>query len=136
MANALYPKTKKRFMAGDIDLLSVAVYAAVVNVSGAGTLYAYSAAHATLADIPAGAIIATSPALTGKVLGDDASFDSDDPVLSAVTGASIEALVLYVDDGTSTYLILYQDTGVTGLPLAPDGSDVQVLVDAAGWFVL
>src|SRR5690348_18077561 len=27
-------KTKKRFMAGDIDLLSVAVYAAVINVSG------------------------------------------------------------------------------------------------------
>ena len=68
MANALYPKTKKRFMAGDIDLLSVSVYAAVVNVSGAGTLYAYSAAHATLADIPAGAIIATSPALTGKAI--------------------------------------------------------------------
>ena len=136
MANALYPKTKKRFMAGDIDLLSVAVYAAVVNVSGAGTLYAYSAAHATLADIPAGAIIATSPALTGKALGDDASFDSDDPVLSTVTGDSVEALVLYADDGTGTYLIMYQDTGVTGLPLTPDGSDVQVLVDAAGWFVL
>ena len=136
MANALYPKTKKRFMAGDIDLLSVAVYAAVVNVSGAGTLYAYSASHATLADIPPGAIIATSPALTGKVLGDDASFDSDDPVLSAVTGDSVEALVLYADDGTGTYLIMYQDTGVTGLPLTPDGSDVQVLVDAAGWFAL
>ena len=136
MANALYPKTKKRFMAGDIDLLSIAVYAAVINVSGAGTLYAYSTAHATLADIPAGAIIATSPALTGKVLGDDASFDSDDPVLSAVTGNSVEALLLYADDGTSTYLIMYQDTGVTGLPLTPDGSDVQVLVDAAGWFAL
>jgi len=136
MANALYPKNKKRFMAGDIDLLSVAVYAAVINVSGAGTLYAYSATHASLADIPAGAIVATSPALTGKVLGDDASFDSDDPVLSAVSGASIEALVLYADDGTSTYLIMYQDTGVTGLPLTPDGSDVQVLVDAAGWFAL
>ena len=136
MANALYPKTKKRFMAGDVDLLSAAVYAAVINVSGAGTLYAYSAAHATLADIPAGAIIATSPALTGKVVGNDASFDSDDPVLSNVTGDSVEALVLYADDGTGTYLIMYQDTGVTGLPLTPDGSDIQVLVDAAGWFAL
>ena len=136
MANALYPKTKKRFMAGDIDLLSVAVYAVVVNVSGAGTLYAYSATHASLADIPVAAIIATSPPLTTKVLGDDASFDSDDPVLSNVTGDTVEALVLYADDGTGTYLIMYQDTGVTGLPLAPDGSDVQVLVDAAGWFAL
>ena len=34
MANALYPKTKKRFMAGDIDLTAVAVYAALINVSG------------------------------------------------------------------------------------------------------
>ena len=31
---------------------------------------------------------------------------------------------------------MFQDSGVTGLPLTPDGSDVQVLVDAAGWFVL
>ena len=34
MANAIYPKTKKRFMAGDIDLSAVAVYAALINVSG------------------------------------------------------------------------------------------------------
>jgi hypothetical protein len=40
MANALYPKTKKRFMAGDVDLLSAAVYAAVINVFGAGTVFA------------------------------------------------------------------------------------------------
>ena len=136
MANALYPKTKKRFMAGDIDLTAVAVYSVLINVSGAGTTYAYSATHASLTDVPSGAIIATSPALTGKLLNDDASFDSDDPVLPVVTGQSIEALILYADDGTSTYLVMYQDSGVTGLPLTPDGSDVQVLVDAAGWFVL
>ena len=136
MANAIYPKTKKRFMSGEIDLTTVAVYAALINVSGAGTTYAYSAAHASLADLPAGAIVATSPALTGKALGDDASFDSDDPTLSVVTGQSIEAVILYADDGTSTHLIMYQDTGVTGLPLTPDGSDVQVLVDGAGWFSL
>jgi len=136
MANALYPKTKKRFMAGDIDLSAVAVFAVLINVSGAGTTYAYSATHASLADVPSGAIIATTPALTGKVLGDDAGFDSDDPTLSAVAGQSIEALILYADDGTNTFLIMFQDSGVTGLPLTPDGSDVQVLVDAAGWFVL
>ena len=114
-------------MAGEIDLTAVAVYAALINVSGAGTTYAYSATHSSLADVPSGAIIATSPALTGKLLNDDASFDSDDPTFSpVVTGQSIEALILYADDGTSTYLIMYQDTGVTGLPLTPDGSDVQI----------
>lgn len=136
MANAIYPKTKKRFMSAGIDLLSTAVYAALVNVSGVGTTYVYSPAHTSLVDVPAGAIIATSPALGGKVLNDDGSFDSADPTLTNVTGESIEALILYADDGTNTYLIMYQDTGVTGLPLTPDGSDLQILVDPAGWFVL
>jgi hypothetical protein len=136
MTNAIYPKTKKRFMAGDLDLTAVPVHAALINVSGPGTTYAYSAAHASLADIPAGAIISTSPALIGKTLGDDASFDSDDPAFAIVTGQSVEAVILYADDGTDSYLVMYQDTGVTGLPLTPDGSDVQVLVDEAGWFSL
>jgi hypothetical protein len=30
---------------------------------------------------------------------------------------------------------MYQDTAITGLPLTPDGSDVQIVVDSAGWFV-
>ena len=136
MTNAIYPKTKKRFMAGDLDLTAVAVYAALISVSGAGTTYTYSPSHALLADVPAGSIISTSPALTGKLLGDDASFDSDDPTFAIVTGQSIEAVILYADDGTNSYLVMYQDTGVTGLPLTPDGSDVQVLVDEAGWFAL
>jgi hypothetical protein len=57
---------------------------------------------------------------------------------TGVSGASIEAIVLYVHTGTdsTSRLIIYQDTGVTGLPLTPDGSDVQITVDAAGWFIL
>jgi hypothetical protein len=31
---------------------------------------------------------------------------------------------------------MYQDAGVTGLPLTPDDSDAQIVVDAGGWFVL
>jgi len=76
--------------------------------------------------------------LTGKTFDDDGSFDSDDPMFTAVSGASIEAIVLYVHTGaeSTSRLIMFQDTGVTGLPLTPDGSDVQITVDAAGWFVL
>ena len=55
-----------------------------------------------------------------------------------MTGDSIESIVLYIDTGTAgtSRLIMYQDTGVTGLPLTPDGSDAQIVVDASGWFVL
>jgi hypothetical protein len=85
-----------------------------------------------------GARIATSANLSGKAVGNDGSFDSDDPTFSGVTGDSIEAIVLYIDTGSAgtSRLIMFQDTGVTGLPLTPDGSDVQINVDAAGWFIL
>ena len=138
MANHIYPPAKKQMLLGGIDLSSVNVKALLVNVSGAGTLYAYNAAHEFLSDIPAGARIATSPNLASKVVGNDGSFDSDDPTFNGVTGDSVEAIVLYIDTGTAgtSRLIMFQDAGVTGLPLTPDGSDVQINVDAAGWFIL
>ena len=134
MANKLYPKTKTQFLQAGIDLSAVNVRAILVDT---GT-YTYSDTHDFLDDIPSGARIAVSGNLSNKAFGDDASFDSDDPMFTAVAGASIEAIVLYVHTGTdsTSRLIMYQDTGVTGLPLTPDGSDLQITVDAAGWFVL
>jgi hypothetical protein len=93
MANHIYPLAKKQMLQGGIDLSSVNVKVLLVNVSGAGTLYAYSASHEFLSDIPSGARIATSGNLSGKVIGNDGSFDSDDPTFSGVTGDSIEAIV-------------------------------------------
>lgn len=136
MANAIYPKFKKRLQAAGLDLTSLTVHAALINVTGAGTLYTYSTAHEFLDDVPSDAIIAASGALANKHLGDDGSFDSDDPTITGVNGASVEALLLYADTGTTAFLIMYQDSGVTGLPLTPDGSDVQIVVDSAGWYVL
>ena len=134
MANKLYPKSKKQFLQAGIDLASLNVRAILVDAGA----YTYDDAHDFLDDIPSGARVAVSGNLTGKTFGDSGSFDSDDPTLTGVSGASIEAIVLYVHTGTdsTSRLIMYQDTGVTGLPLTPDGSDVQITVDAAGWFVL
>ncbi len=134
MANKLYPKSKMQFLQAGIDLASVAVRALLVDVA----LYDYDDEHAFLDDIPVDARVAVSGNLTGKVFGDDGSFDSDDPLFIGVTGASIEAIVLFVQTGdeSTSRLILHQDTGVDGLPLMPDGSDVQITVDDAGWFVL
>ena len=138
MANHIYPLAKKEMLQGGIDLSSANIKALLVNVSGGGTLYTYSALHEFLSDIPSGARIATSANLAGKAIANDGSFDSDDPTFSGVSGDTVEAIVLYIDTGTagSSRLIMYQDTGVTGLPLTPDGSDVQIVVDAAGWFIL
>ena len=134
MANKLYPKSKKQFLQAGIDLSAVNIRAILVDTGA----YTYDDAHDFLDDIPSGARIAVSGNLTGKMFGDNGSFDSDDPALTGVSGASIEAIVLYVHSGTesTSRLIMYQDTGVTGLPLTPDGSDVQITVDAGGWFIL
>jgi hypothetical protein len=134
MANKLYPKSKKQFLQACIDLSAVNVRAVLVDTGA----YTYNDAHDFLHDIPSGARITVSGNLTGKAFGDDGSFDSDDPTFTSVSGASIEAIVLYVHTGTdsTSRLIMYQDTSVTGLPLTPDGSDVQITVDAGGWFVL
>jgi hypothetical protein len=134
MANKLYPKTKAQMLQAGIDLAAANVRAVLVDTDE----YVYDDADAFLSDIPAEARIAVSGNLTGKAFGDDGSFDSDDPTFAAVYGASIEAIVLYVHTGTesTSRLIMYQDEGVTGVPLTPDGSDVQITVDEAGWFVL
>ena len=134
MANKLYPKTKAQLLQAGIDLASVNVRALLIDTA----VYDYDDAHEFLEDIPSGARIAVSGNLTGKTFGEDASFDSDDPTLTGVSGASIEAIVLYVHTGdeSTSRLIMHQDTGVDGLPLTPDGSDVQITVDDAGWFIL
>jgi hypothetical protein len=74
--------------------------------------------------VAAAARITSSANLSGKSIVADGIF--------------VEAIVLSIDTGTagSSRLIMFQDSGVTGLPLTPDGSDGQINVDAAGWFVL
>nr|WP_201787713.1 hypothetical protein [Mycobacteroides immunogenum] len=49
---------------------------------------------------------------------------------SAVSGASVEAMVIYKDTGTvgTSPLIAYIDTA-TGLPVSPNGGDINIAWD-------
>jgi hypothetical protein len=38
-------------------------------------------------------------------------------------------------DATSR-LLMYQDSSISTVPFTPDGSDIRIVVDAAGWFIL
>jgi hypothetical protein len=138
VANKVYPKAKVRFAKAQLDLRSVTLKVVLVE-----TNYVYSDAHAFLSDIPSAYRVATGPALTGCGVGDtDASFHSDNTILSAVAGSSagehVKAIVLFHDTGTDTTsdLISYIDTGVTGLPFVPRGADEQIIVPPGGWFAL
>jgi hypothetical protein len=72
---------------------------------------------------------ATSGALTGKTVTAGVA-DAVDVTFTAVSGATVEAIVLYADSGTeaTSRLIAYIDTA-TGLPLTPNGGDVTVAWD-------
>lgn len=133
MANAIYPNFKEALMDGsaNTDMSGGTVKAALVDT---GT-YTYSAAHTFLSDLTG--TVGTAQTLTTKTFT-DGTFDSDNPTWSSVTGATVEALVLYIDTGVAgtSRLIAYLDSGQTGLPVTPNGGDITYTVDAAGWFTL
>lgn len=132
MANAIYPKWKE------------AVIQATANSSLGGTVkvalvdtgtYTYSAAHEFLSS------------LTGRVGVDqtlgtktfvNGVFDAANSTYTAVSGATVEALVIYIDTGVAgtSRLVAYLDTGITGLPVTPNGGDINVTWDAAGIFTI
>jgi len=82
-----------------------------------------------LDDITGGAVIATSPALSGKT-NTGGVLDASDPTFSAVTGASFESATIYKHTGTPSTSKLwgYWDT-ITGLPFTPTGIDVLFIFD-------
>ena len=126
MANALYPSFKKLLLDGDIDLLTDTVKAVIIDTAD----YTYNAAHDFLDDVPAAARVGTTAALASKTTTAGA-FDSDNPIASAVSGDISEAVILFKDtgDAATSPLMVYIDTGVTGLPVTPNGGDITLAWD-------
>ena len=127
MANQLYGKGREGFLDGRIDADTDTIKLVLVDTA----LYTVSIdVHDFLDDIAAGARVATSGAFTSKTvtLG---VFDAADVTLTAVSGASVEAIVIYEDTGveSTSGLIAYIDTA-TGLPFTPSGGDVTVTWDS------
>ncbi len=124
--NALYPKGKKKLLDADIDCLADNIKCVLVDLAD----YTYSAAHEFLSDVVAAGRVATSPNLAGKDTTDGV-FDADDFTFAAVTGDESEALIYYKDTGVeaTSPLILYLDTGITGIPVTPNGGDINVQHD-------
>lgn len=131
MANALYPKAKEQMLQGGINMSSGTVKIALVDT---GT-YTYSAAHQFFSSLTG--VIGTPQTLGTKTFTNGV-FDAADVTFSAVTGNNAEALVVYIDTGTAgtSPLIMFQDTGVTGLPVLPNGGDITVTFNASGIFAL
>lgn len=126
MANALFDKARQRFLEGQLNWNTDTIKAVLIDYA----VYTVNlAAHEYLSDIGTGARIATSGALTGKSTAGGAA-DANDVTFTSVSGASIEAIVLYKDTGSdaTSPLLAVIDTA-TGLPITPNGGDIIVTWD-------
>ena len=134
MANAVYPLYKQALLSGSTNI-SISGGNVKVALVDTGTT-AYSASHEFLSDINA-AVVATSPNLASKTVT-NGLFNCADYTFTGVSGATAEALVYYIDTGSAatSRLIAFKDTDVTGLPLTPNGGDVNITVNGSGVFAL
>lgn len=133
MANFIYPKYKESLLSGnsDISLLTGTVKASIIDTGS----YTYDNAHRFIANVAG--ITGNSAALATKNLT-NGYFTSANASFSAISGNQSEALVIWIDtgDGTTSRLVTYMDSGITGLPVTPNGGDITLVPNTAGWFQL
>ena len=126
MANALYAKGREGFLDGSIDWDTNDIRTLLVDAAD----YTINlATHDNLDDIPSGARVAVSGAMTGKTVTDGVA-DAADVTFTAVTGDQCELIVIYKHTGTesTSRLICAIDTA-TGLPVTPNGGDIVIAWD-------
>lgn len=131
MASAIYPAFKQALLNGSVDLTTATVRAVLIDTGA----YTYNSAHDFYNDL-SGVVGTESAPLANKTITNGV-FDADDITFSAVTGNTVEAIVLFVDSGNvaTDRLICFLDQGV-GLPVSPNGGDINVSWSPSGIFSL
>lgn len=133
MANALYPKWKQALLefTANNDLDGQTVKVALVTAG-----YTYSAANQYYSSV-SGSALGTPQTLNNKTFTDGV-FDADDVTFTAVTGSQVVSLVIFIDTGNAATspLVAFINTGVTNLPVTPNGGDISITWNATGIFAL
>lgn len=135
MANLLYPKFKQQLLNKQQDLDTDGIRAILVDSAD----YTYNSAHDFLDDVAVAGRVAVSSDLGSPTIN-DGTFDTADFTWTAVTGDQSEAIILYnhgmAGADTGRGLIAFYDASITGMPVTPNGGDINVTVNASGWFSL
>lgn len=136
MANAIYPKYKEALLSGDsgVSLTTGTVKVSLLNTD----VTPYNTSNEFYSDLASSGDGIVSTATITSTTAVNGLFDGDDIIFSSVTGPQSEALLFWIDTGsTSTSrLVAYIDTGVSGLPVIPNGSDIDIEWNANGIFQL
>ena len=140
MTNALYPLWKNALMTEaptnkSLDQTDPAnsCYLSLVTIASG---YVYSKAHQFYTDLTN--VQATPQQINQPVVSVNV-FSGDTVVYTNVTGTTIGALVMHRQNlgANSTWrLVLYEDTGIIGFPMVPNGGNLIVTWNAAGIFAL
>ena len=137
MANVVYPKYKEALLNNSANSAltgsgATGLYAALVDT---GT-YTYSAAHEFYSSLSG--VVGTDQEITSPTLT-SGTVDGGDVTYTAVTGNSVEAIILYRKNAganTTWRLVAYIDTGQTNLPVTPNGGNIAIAWNASGIFTL
>jgi hypothetical protein len=138
VANAIYNLFKQSLLAGDAssdldnDTTTDGPFCSLVDT---GT-YVFNQSHQFFSSLSG--IVGTDQRIVTPTVA-LGTFDGGDLTYTAVTGASIEALVIYRKNSganTTWRLVLFEDTGVTGLPVTPNGGNITVTWNASGIFTI
>ena len=137
MANAVWTKYKQSILTEadtsnglDSSSAATAPFAALVDL---GT-YTFNATHQFYSSLSG--IVGIDQQITTPVVT-NGTFDGDDVTFTAVSGASVEAIVVYRKNAganTTWRLVLFVDTSVTGLPVTPNGGNIVITWNASGIF--
>ncbi len=137
MANAIHPKYKQALLDGDanIDINDGTVKTILID-TGTYTYTTWLNSSQFYSDV-SGQVGGTPQTINATTVT-DGLFNGDDVTFPSVTGNSAEAILIYIDTGTpsTSRLVAWLDTGVTGLPVTPNGGDISIQWNASGIFQL
>lgn len=133
MSNAIYPLYKQALLdaSANVDLNDGTVKVALIDTA----TYPYNSAHEFYSSVSG---VVGTPQTIANTTVTNGLFDGDNVTYTAVTGNSAEALLIYIDTGSASTsrLVAWIDTGVTGLPVTPNGGDITITWNASGIFQL
>lgn len=130
MANALYPKGKEAILSGTISFTANDIRAMLIDTAD----ISYDSTDQYVSDLTAAGIVARmSSGLTSKTVT-SGTFDAADATISAVTGDSVEAIIIYKYNAADSAAELI--AWIDGISVTPDGSDIVITWAANGIFTI
>ena len=136
MANAIYDKYKEALLSGSSDsaLSTSNVVVSLLN----SDVEVYTSTDQFYSDVTtANGVIAT--VALQDITVSDGVFDANNVTFESVSEQTeCEALLFWIDTGNTatSRLIAYMDTNIDGLPITPDGSNVDITWSTDGIFKL